>query len=293
MKREEPPRSRPGPQEWRAALPTRAGAIAREWGLALGAPLGCSTQGLVRAASLAENGTPAVLKLEKPGQGVAAQAAALAAWAGRGAVRLLRADPDRGALLLERLAPGTPLAALCPAGRDDEATVTVAEVSLALRRPPPEGAVLADAHGWWRAIAACRDPRLEAQFRDRALGLWRELAASAPAPSLIHGDLHHGNILADGEAWRAIDPIGATGDPLFDPASALCEPVSFLARLDHLPRLLDRRLGRLAERLAADRARLAAWAFAIAVLKTVWAIEDGRNERGYAAIAAVLSPSTS
>lgn len=292
MKQGEPPRSRPGPQEWRAALPARAETIARDWGLALGPPVGCSTQGLVRAVRGAD-GIPAVLKLEKRGQGVAAQAAALAAWAGRGAVRLLRADPDRGALLLERLAPGTPLATLCMAGRDDEATAAIADVSLALRRPPPEGALLAEAPGWWRAIAACRDRRLETRLRDRALGLWRELAASAPGSSLLHGDLHHGNILADGTGWRAIDPIGATGDPLFDPASAVCEPVSFFLRADDRGRLLDRRLALVAERLAANRARLAAWAFAIAVLKAVWAIEDGRDERGYAAIAAVLSASTS
>ncbi len=292
MKREQPPRSRPGRQEWRAALPARAEAIARDWGLSLGPPLGGSTQGLVCEVWRAD-GTLAVLKLEKPGQGVAAQAAALAAWEGRGAVRLLRADSNHGALLLERLVPGAPLATLCAAGRDEEAMAVVAEVSLTLRRPPPEGAVLADAHGWWRAIAACRDRRLDPALRDRALGIWRDLVVSSAEPCLLHGDLHHGNILADGAGWRAIDPIGAAGDALFDPASALCEPVSFLIRFDKPGRLLNRRLAALAERLAADHARLAAWAFAIAVLKTVWAIEDGCEAGGYAAIAARLSESTS
>lgn len=292
MKPLEPPRSRPGPQGWRVALPARAEAIARDWGLALGQALGGSTQGLVCEVRRVD-GTPAVLKLEKPGQGAAAQAAALAAWEGRGAVRLLRADPDRGALLLEYLVPGTPLSALCTDGRDDEAMVALAEVSLALRCPPPQGALLADAQGWWRAIAACRDRRLDPALRDRALGLWRDLIVSSSAPCLLHGDLHHGNILADGEGWRAIDPIGATGDALFDPASAVSEPVSFLAGFAHSSRLVDHRLGVLVERLSADRARLAAWAFAIAVLKTVWAIEDGREARGYAAIADLLSASTS
>ncbi len=273
-------------------MPARAEAIARDWGLALGQALGGSTQGLVCEVRRVD-GTPAVLKLEKPGQGAAAQAAALAAWEGRGAVRLLRADPDRGALLLEYLVPGTPLAALCTDGRDDEAMVALAEVSLALRCPPPQGALLADAQGWWRAIAACRDRRLDPALRDRALGLWRDLIVSSSAPCLLHGDLHHGNILADGEGWRAIDPIGATGDALFDPASAVSEPVSFLAGFAHSSRLVDHRLGVLVERLSADRARLAAWAFAIAVLKTVWAIEDGREARGYAAIADLLSASTS
>lgn len=270
----EPRRSAPGPQDWRRALAARADELARDWRLALGPVLPGSTQGLVRAARLAD-GTEAVLKLEKPGQGVAAQAAALAAWNGDGAARLLRLDAGRGALLLERLRPGTPLARLSADGRDAAATEVLAGLMRRLHRPAPAGAVLADAHGWIRAIDACRDAGLEPGLRDRALGLYRDLNASARPPLLLHGDLHHGNVLRDGTGWRAIDPFGAVGEPGFDAGTLLTTPAGWLARRRDLAPLLARRVALLAERLGEDPARIAAWGFVVGVLKTVWDIEDG------------------
>jgi streptomycin 6-kinase len=273
----EPRRSAPGPQGWRAALAAQAAAVARDWRLALGPVLPGSTQGLVHAATCAD-GKLAVLKLEKPGQGVEAQAAALAAWDGDGAARLLRCDAARGALLLERLAPGEPLARLCEEGRDDDATEVLAGLMRRLHRPAPRGAVLADAHGWIRAIAACRDPRLDPGLRDRALGLYRDLNASARPAVLLHGDLHHRNVLRDGAGWRAIDPFGAVGEPEFDTGTLLTNPVSWLPHRRDLAAIQHRRVAILAERLGAERARVAAWGFVVGVLKTVWDIEDGTGD---------------
>jgi streptomycin 6-kinase len=252
----EPRRSAPGPQEWREALAARAVEFARDWALTLGPVLPGSTQGLVHAARLAD-GTETVLKLEKPGQGVEAQAAALAAWNGDGAARLLRFDGARGALLLERLAPGTPLTALCEAGTDDAATEVLAALMLRLHRPAPADAVFADAHGWIRTIEACRDPRLDAALRDRALRLYRDLNASARASMLLHGDLHHLNVLRHGGDWRAIDPVGAIGEPALDAGTRLANPVAWLPHHRDLRSIQERRFALLAERLGEKRARIA------------------------------------
>lgn len=273
----EPRRSAPGPQEWRRTLAARAREVARDWALALGPALPGSTQGLVRAVTLAD-GTPAVLKLEKPGQGVDAQAAALAAWSGDGVARLLRFDAARGALLLERLVPGVPLATLCAEGRDDDATEVLAALMLRLHRSAPPGALFADAHGWIRAIEACRDPRLDPRLRDRALALYRDLNASARPPVLLHGDLHHLNVLADGAGWRAIDPFGATGEPAFDTGTLLTNPASWLARQRDLGAVQARRVALLADWLGEQRARIAAWGFVVGVLKMAWDIEDGTGD---------------
>jgi streptomycin 6-kinase len=288
----EPRRSAPGPQEWREALAARAVEFARDWALTLGPVLPGSTQGLVHAARLAD-GTEAVLKLEKPGQGVEAQAAALAAWNGDGAARLLRFDAARGALLLERLAPGTPLTALCEAGTDDAATEVLAALMLRLHRPAPADAVFADAHGWIRAIEACRDPRLDAALRDRALGLYRDLNASARASMLLHGDLHHLNVLRHGGDWRAIDPFGAIGEPAFDAGTLLTNPVSWLPHHRDLRSIQERRVALLAERLGEERARIAAWGFVVGVLKMAWDIEDGTGDgRQWRAATDVLAAMT-
>lgn len=288
----EPRRSVPGPQEWRDALAARAVEVARDWRLTLGTVLPGATQGLVHAVTCAD-GTKAVLKLEKPGQGLEAQAAALAAWNGDGAARLLRLDAARGALLLERLVPGEPLARLCEHGRDDDATGMLAALMLRLHRPAPAGTVFADAHGWIRAIEACRDPRLESHLRDRALGLYRDLNASARPPVLLHGDLHHRNVLADGPGWRAIDPFGARGEPEFDTGTLLSNPVSWLPHRRDLAAIQRRRVALLAERLGAERARIAAWGFVVGVLKMAWDIEDGTGDgRQWRAATEALAPIT-
>ncbi|WP_439579284.1 aminoglycoside phosphotransferase family protein [Elioraea sp.] len=288
----EPRRSTPGPQEWRAALAARAVAVARDWRLTLGPVLPGSTQGLVHAATCAD-GRAAVLKLEKPGQGLEAQAEALAAWDGDGAARLLRFDAVRGALLLERLARGEPLVRLCEEGRDDDATDVLAGLMLRLHRPAPADAVLADAHGWIRAIEACRDPRLDPRLRDRALGLYRDLNASARPPVLLHGDLHHRNVLRDGDGWRAIDPFGAIGEPAFDTGTLLTNPVSWLPHQRDLAAIQARRVALLAERLGEERGRIAAWGFVVGVLKTAWDIEDGTGDgRQWRAAADVLETMT-
>ena len=275
----EPRRSAPGPQEWRDALAARAVAVARDWRLTLGPVLPGSTQGLVHAATCAD-GTKAVLKLEKPGQGVEAQAEALSAWNGDGAARLLQSDAARGALLLERLVPGEPLVRLCEEGRDDDATARLAALMRRLHRRAPADAVLADAHGWVRAIEACRDPRLDRRLRDRALGLYRDLNASARPPVLLHGDLHHHNVLRDGDGWRAIDPFGAIGEPEFDAGTLLTNPASWLPHQRDLAAIQHRRVALLAERLGAERVRIAAWGFVVGVLKTVWDLEDGTGDGG-------------
>jgi streptomycin 6-kinase len=169
-----------------------------------------------------------VLKLALPGQAVRAEADALAGFAGRGAARLLAADPAQGALLLERLRPGTPLAAL--AARDDDAATRAAGgVIAALRRPAPPGALLAEAAGWVRLLDRARAAAwpLPRPMLDRAAGLFRDLGDSAPpVPALLHGDLHHGNLLADGVrgGWRAVDPRGLRGDPAFEAAALLRNP---------------------------------------------------------------------
>jgi streptomycin 6-kinase len=55
------------------------------------------------------DGTSIVLKLGVPNPELASEIEAMRAWAGRGAARILLADPKEGALVLERLRPGTAL----------------------------------------------------------------------------------------------------------------------------------------------------------------------------------------
>src|SRR5687768_14013827 len=74
------------------------------------------------------DGTPCVLKLSRHADDTRNEIAALRLWDGRGACRLLEADEENAALLIERLEPGTMLAELADAGDDDGASRITADV---------------------------------------------------------------------------------------------------------------------------------------------------------------------
>ena len=92
---------------------------------------------------------------------------------------------------------------------------------------------------------------------------------------LLHGDLHHYNILsAERAPWLAIDPHGLVGEPAFETGAFFGNPSGLLDR-PNPRRVLTRRADIFAERLSLDRARIVAWGFAYQMLSAVWSAEHG------------------
>src|SRR5688500_11152556 len=98
----------PEGREWLARLPGLVAALEDEWELRTGPPFTEGVAGWTAPAVLAD-GTDAVLKVSLPHREAREEARALELSRGRGAVRLLRSDRDRWALLVERCRPGEPL----------------------------------------------------------------------------------------------------------------------------------------------------------------------------------------
>ena len=110
-----------------AALEGVAREVAAEWGVELGEPFA-----LARYSFVAPAGEEAVLKVTPPEDDESdEEAEALELWDGDGAVRLLRRDPARRALLVERARPGDDIAALS----EEEATQIAVSTGLRLWRP--------------------------------------------------------------------------------------------------------------------------------------------------------------
>jgi streptomycin 6-kinase len=204
----------PGVAPWIEALPARAAALAGAWGLELGAPFATGSTSRVIACRDA-SGAPAVLKLAPEPALIAAEAAALDAWADTGRVpRVLARTGD--ALLLERIEPGLRLVE-----RAQPATIAeVAALTRALRVAPPPGHAFPPLRSRIRfvyALAAARaaDPSVVERAARTADALAAEPYA---APVLVHGDLHAGNVLTGPPARPlvAIDPRPCVGDPALD-----------------------------------------------------------------------------
>jgi len=102
-----------------------------------------------------------------------------------------------------------------------------------------------------------------------------ELTASAPAPTLLHGDLHHDNILAaQRQPWLAIDPKGLIGEPAYETGALLFNPQLQLLHAPDPGRILARRIDQLSEELGLDRARVRGWGLVRAVLAAWWHVES-------------------
>jgi streptomycin 6-kinase len=221
------------------------------------------------------DGTPAILKVLSPISDETDAPRTLRHFAGRGAVRVL-AEADR-VVLLERAVPGSALTDVVAAGRDDEATAVIAVIAADLHHgEPPDGFVGVEqwADGFRRQRERGPHPLLPPAMLDRAETLYRDLAASQRRRFLLHGDLHHENILMGERGWLVIDPKGVIGEPAFEVVMSLGNPhLTWPYPADR--KVMARRVAIFAERLAVDRDRILNWAFAQMVLCACWHIEDG------------------
>lgn len=277
---------------WLDDLPRLVADLADRWDLEVGPPFVLSFHWV--APCRRADGTVAVLKVGVPGEPhLAREAAVLGRWGGRGAVALLDVDLPRGALLLDRADPGTLAADLVP--HDDEAaTRALLQVARQLHLADPTGLDLRDIASERASLEAhlatygAADPLPRGQVA-RAADLLDELTTSRTRVVLLHGDLHHDNVLRHAAGWAAIDPHGWVGDPGFEVGPLLYNPIASDPAV--LLRLLPRRLEVAAEVLDEPLDRLRAWGFVAAVVSQVWSCEDGgAPEAAPGAVAESLAP---
>ncbi|MBW7461524.1 aminoglycoside phosphotransferase family protein, partial [Paenibacillus sepulcri] len=110
----------------------------------------------------------------------------------------------------------------------------------------------------------------------RAEALYLQLLSSMKETRVLHGDLHHGNILsAEREPWLAIDPKGLIGEAEFEVIAYLR---NHLMKHDNPGQVLERRIDQLASHLKLDRERMISWGVCHCVLSAWWSVEDGQDD---------------
>jgi streptomycin 6-kinase len=263
---------------WIEALPHLAATMLERWRLT---PTGPGRHGMVALVLPVRraDGGPAALKLQPVDGESEGEPAALRAWHGDGAVRLIEHDPDTGSMLLEALDPARSLNDV----PDLYQALTVLTRLLArlVAVPPPPGLrhLRAIAAGMLErtpaALPRLADPAERRLLADCAAAL-REVA-DEPGDALLHWDLHYENVLAPlpealaagREPWLAIDPKPLAGDPCFDLLPALHN------RFVPDPRDVLRRFDLMTEILALDRRRALRWTLARVLQNSLWSTEEG------------------
>lgn len=191
-------------------------------------------------------------------------------WNGDGAARVLARDGD--AVLLERATGTRSLTQMARDGNDDEASRILCGVAAKLHAPRqaelPELVPLAQ---WFTALepGAVKYGGILVQ----AARVARDLLNQQREVGVLHGDLHHGNVLDFGpRGWLAIDPKRLIGERSFDFANIFRNPDLEIAKA---PGRLARQAAVIADAARLDRARLLRWVLAYAGLSAAWILDDG------------------
>ena|SRR5712671_5789599 len=190
-------------------------------------------------------------------------------WNGDGAARVLA--HTEGAILMERAETAISLADLAREGRDDEASRIMCKVLRQLHAQrdctPP---ALPPLIKWFEPLGRAAEEqggilRTAAETASQLLSAQHDIV-------VLHGDMHHGNVLKFGSrGWLAIDPKGLMGERGFDHANIFCNPDNQMATM---PGRLAREISVVAEAADLESNRLLSWVLAWAGLSAAFSLED-------------------
>lgn len=280
-------------EQWLESLASIIRRVCSEWSLTPGSYADSLSYNYV-APAVRKDGSKVVLKLGVPNPELSAEIEALRCYAGHGCVQLLDADAESGAILLERVEPGQPVLDL----EDDEsATAIAARIINRLHKCQLMQGPYPTVAEWGLGLERLRahfdggTGPFPSQLVERAESNLRDLLSSEGEPVLLHGDLHHWNILSSERAdWVAIDPKGVIGEPEYETGAWLRNPFPKLQEWPDAKKVTARRIDQFAEHLGYDHERVLAWGIYQAVLAAWWSFEssDAGYER-WIAIAEILN----
>lgn len=236
-----------------------------------GPPLATHTSQLL-PVKIAADGMKAMLKITHD-ESERLGCALMAWWEGNGAARVIH--HEKGAILLQRATGSASLSMLSRDGRDAEACRIMCRTANQLHRPRKKPLPqLEPLHDWFRPLKPAA--RTHGGILTRSADIADALLATPQDEVVLHGDLHHENVLDFGPSgWLAIDPKGIKGERGFDYANIFTNPdlSNPLPRTAVVPDIFKQRLEIVSEMAELDRERLLMWIIAWCGLSATWSLD--------------------
>lgn len=267
-------------EQWLNDLPRIIAEIESNWSLKTGEPFRNLSYNFV-APCVYNDGGEAVLKIALPlnNPEIFNEAEYLRLANGDNAVQLLNADESRRAILLEHLAPGKNLKEIFR-GDESQTTEVMIKILRRLIKKTPKDFGFRQLDEWFNNFfRKAPQTNFPVKFQTKAREFYERLSSAPENQFLIHGDLHHENILsATREPFLAIDPKGIVGDVGYEIAVFLNNHLWWLSSDADLKEKLNDAVRRFSDSFEIAPNDLRQWAFAQISLSAWWTFdENGEN----------------
>ena len=268
-------------EQWLSDLPLIIGEIEEKWALKAKKHFPHLSYNYVAPCICADGSDEAVLKIALPlnNPEIFNEAEYLQAADGKGAVKLLKLDKSRRAILLEKLTPGKNLKEIYQG--DVSQTIDIAiKVLHRLLNESSNKTKFLRLEDWFNDLfVKAEKTKFPRKTQAKAREFYEKLSLAQKRKFLIHGDLHHENILsAKREPFLAIDPKGIIGDIGYEIAVFLNNHLWWLSKSSNLMEKLDEAVQNFSESFEIEQNDLRKWAFAQIVLSAWWTFdENGEN----------------
>ena len=271
-------------EAWLEELPSILKRCCAKWGLTLGRPTEEIKANYIAYVEMG-NGAEAVLKVGVPHGDFSSEMEALAIYEGRGINRLIDCDKALNAMLLERLRPGKMLDSVENARERSEITARILQDLHAT--PPPSNHTLPHFMDWMRGAFAdarsCKDLERARGYIEqipRVEFMMGILMEPDEPQMLLHGDLHHWNILSDADrGWMAIDPKGVIGASCLDVGRFINNAMGFGETAAQKREILLEAVTIFSDVLGENEERMFAGAFCDKIMGSSWGLKQKPDEQ--------------
>ncbi|MEP6789327.1 MAG: aminoglycoside phosphotransferase family protein [Acidobacteriota bacterium] len=263
-------------EKWLDDLPSIISALEKSWSITAGKHFRNLSFNYVANALLAD-GSSAVLKIGLPLTDVEifGEAGYLRTMDGQGAAKLFEFDRERQAALLERAVPGANLKSVCKKNQAEAVAIAIRMLKRILRPVPAVPNEFIRLDDWFDGLKRAKGTAFPQDYAERALTYCDELSKDSKNIVLLHGDLHHDNILtATREPFLMIDPKGIIGHVGYDIGVFLNNHHDWLDWDTRLEGKLDRAITDFGEALDLGESVVRKWAFCQMVLSWWWMFDE-------------------
>lgn len=267
-------------RNWLADLPVLIEGLKLSWNLSDIIPVENMTYNYVAKAKQ-DNTRCVVLKISCDAKLLTDEIKMLQHFENNGAIKVIAYNPERSAALLQQAIPGTSLKLLYPQNVDKVMEIYVdvvrklhRQVATENKHPYTSQYTYRNVKEWLAALDNITSPLLPAELMSKAIQLKRELLNTTSEEKILHGDLHHDNIIQDRHAWRVIDPKGIVGELGFEIAAFDFIHQSELENNLDIPSLFKNRIEKFSHKSGLEATRLAQWVYVRLMMSAAWFVED-------------------